>query len=288
MAELSKTQQALAQLEEGLERITSSEDFQQWLKSLSYFHQYSWGNTLLIWMQNKNATQVAGFQTWAKMNRFVRKGEKGIRILAPRTITKEENGKEYTEVIGFRPVYVFDVSQTEGEDLPVGPRETLVPGSSQAAEHLLNLSQCTLKAHGVSYRRDQTSPALGYYSRQRKEIVVDESLEPIMEARILAHEMVHFFAHSDLAPGEYQRDRSEIESVTESVAYVVLHHFNLDPGDSSFHYVASWARDPEVIKQRLGEIQRLSSRVIGELEKRVEVDEECIASESTHLSPVAA
>src|SRR6202795_1891005 len=121
MTETTKTN-ILDRLTEGITQLTSSDRWQDWLTMQSRFHHYSFNNTLLIMSQKPDATRVAGYNAWRKLDRFVRKGEKGIWILAPmvyKTDAEDAARDEATRVIrGFKPVPVFDLSQTDGQDLP--------------------------------------------------------------------------------------------------------------------------------------------------------------------------
>ena len=121
-----KRSQLVAQLRQGIEQVKDSKRFAEYLAFAGRFHHYSFNNRILIWAQRPGASQVAGFQSWKQLGRHVRKGEKGIAILAPMTFKPEveQAGPEAEDVgatravVGFRVVHVFDVSQTEGEALP--------------------------------------------------------------------------------------------------------------------------------------------------------------------------
>ena len=116
------TEAALAKVEAGIEAVRDSERFREYLAFCGKFHKYSFANQMLIWMQRPNAQLVAGFHTWLTLQRHVRKGEKGIMILAPMThkrkVEKQDDENEEQTHLYFRPVFVFDVTQTEGEPLP--------------------------------------------------------------------------------------------------------------------------------------------------------------------------
>jgi len=117
---MSRTRELLEQLKEGISQVKSSEEFQSFLRAMSMFHQYSFHNCMLIAMQRPDATRVAGYRTWEKLGRYVKKGEHGIGIFAPCKLRREEHDEE-TEpnwILYFKTVHVFDVSQTEGEPLP--------------------------------------------------------------------------------------------------------------------------------------------------------------------------
>ena len=149
MTEHHKTN-ILERLTEGITQLTSSERWQDWLNMQSRFHHYSFNNTLLIMMQRPDATRVAGFNAWRKLDRFVRKGEKGIWILAPmvyKTSTGEDgDADDTTKVIrGFKPVPVFDVSQTDGQELPEVCIRLTGDEPGNAYDHLRSV------AHGLGF-----------------------------------------------------------------------------------------------------------------------------------------
>jgi hypothetical protein len=192
----------------------------------------------------------------------------------------ERDGEEREELVGFRIVSVFDVSQTEGKDLPRGPRDTILHGSSEAAELLLKSIRSVLIRNDLTYAREELEDAYGYYNPLLKRIVTDSRLESNMEARVVTHELVHHFSDMHLSQGDYRVNGAEIEAITESAAYVVLSHFGFDPGEASFNYIAQWGKDVEVVKQKLGDIQKVSSMVIRQIEACVSQREESHAEDS--------
>lgn len=245
MSNSNATVDARERLAEAVARMSDSETFAAWLRARATFHDYSFGNVCLIVSQCPDATQVAGYKAWQKLGRQVRKGEHGIRILAPCRVkvaeTDQAAGKsDAYRVVGFRCVSVFDVAQTDGEPLPeleYRPLEGDAPGGMVAL-----LDQVAADAGlRVEYRPTGIAGAHGYLRRSDSLIVIDAEQSPAMRAKVLAHELGHFFDPmlTD-APDLYREHRGDCEAVAESVAYVVAHAFGYDAGPSAIGYVTAW------------------------------------------------
>jgi antirestriction protein ArdC len=257
----------VAKLESGFQRVQQSDEYRRYLDTVSRFHAYSISNTMLIWMQGPDATRVAGFHTWLSLGRHVRKGEKGIRIFAPMpyrrivTVTDAETGESEEQEIGqlrFRPVSVFDISQTDGAELAEFPI-THLQGHDERGLHADLAAIAT--AEGLTLDLDPahgSRGANGYYDRGRRVIWLDPTLWPVMSTKTLAHELGHHFA-------EHVDSGQEQETVAESVAYVVLGHFGIDASDYSFGYLASWT-DAPTFKAKLGDIQTIANKIIESVE----------------------
>jgi len=223
----------LEQLSEGIAKLTTSEAWQRYLRFQARFHRYSFGNTLLIAGQRPYATQVAGFHAWRKLNRFVRKGEKAIFILAPMVGKKtDEDGEEKHFLFGFRWVPVFDVSQTDGDPLPT------VCSALEGADENGCFDRLTEVARGLGFSVEITSLSgpHGVCSHNEHTIKIEEADSPLQQVKTLAHEIAHAILH-EKAEGE----RGLIELEAESTAYVVCQSLGLDSADYSFGYVAAWA-----------------------------------------------
>jgi len=186
-------EEALADLQAQLE-AGRSEALLEFLECLSRFHRYSWTNCMLIASQMPDATRVAGFRKWLELNRHVRKGEKGIAILAPltyRRTVEDTHGDESTKIgiRGFKVVHVFDVSQTDGDELPEFPRITGEPG-----ELLVGL-ETLIRDSGIELRYGAVP--LGAKGVSLKgTIIVAEGLDPAERVAILAHELAHLCVRS--------------------------------------------------------------------------------------------
>jgi antirestriction protein ArdC len=257
------TADLLKRLEQGIEETRASEGFQAFLRACARFHNYSFANTLLIMLQRPGATRVAGFQTWKHLGRYVRKGEKGIRILAPivrRVEADSEEEPSQRTVVHYKAVSVFDVSQTDGGDLPEPVTE--LAGNDHGVYEALE----AVAFHAgliIDRREDASADAQGingYYIREQRRIWVNPELEPLQAAKTLAHELSHHYA--DHPAGDC---RGERETVAEASAFVVMASFGVDSGSYSFGYLASWA-DTATFKAKLAEIQRTAGAILDVLE----------------------
>jgi antirestriction protein ArdC len=245
MSNTDATANAREQLAEAVARMADSETFAAWLRARATFHDYSFGNICLIVSQRPDATQVAGYKAWQKLGRQVRKGEHGIRILAPCRVKvaegdqRAEKGDAY-RVVGFRCVSVFDVAQTDGEPLPeleYRPLEGDAP-----AEMVELLAKVAANAGlRVEYRTPEIADAHGYLRRSESLIVIDPAQSPAMRAKVLAHELGHYYDPTLAgSPELYAAHRGDCEAVAESVAYVIAARFGMDAGASAVGYVAAW------------------------------------------------
>ncbi len=236
-----------------------SEQLTALLKTMARFHRYSWHNVCLIASQRPTATRVAGFQTWRGFGRFVRKGEKGIAILAPIVGRKQADAAvddEARAVLGFRAAYVFDIEQTDGEPLP-HPAEALGDPGSRTA-----FLKAAVLAHGIAIDYvDDLNGALGISSGGRIQLLGD--LAPAVEFTTLVHEYAHELLHrGDDRPAS--RDTRELEA--EAVAFVVGDAIGLDTGDASRDYIHLYRGDREALARSLGRIQRVASTILTSLE----------------------
>jgi antirestriction protein ArdC len=241
------------------------------LRVASKFHRYSFNNHLMIFMQCPDATVVAGFNKWKSLGRSVKKSQKGIAIFAPckyKTKIEDDKGdeKNVQQIRGFRVVHVFDISQTEGEDLPdldaIRPR--LLDGD--APEGIWDA--LTVQANSAGYKvvRTQRGNENGYCDFLNKKIAVRPDVSPAQAVKTLIHELGHALLHDEERPTS--REAAEVE--VESLAYVVCDAVGLDTGDYSFAYVARWADGSgELVKQ-------VAERAIGcarTILKGLEIDE---------------
>jgi hypothetical protein len=240
----SKHEQAREALKQAVSTLVNEETFRQWITIRSKFHKYSFGNCLLIAAQRPDATMVAGYQTWKReFRRYVRRGEKAIRILAPIVVTSDdpETRERKRTVVGFRSTCVFDLTQTEGEPLPEPPACVEHEGDD-LAPHLPALER---HAHelGYSIRYEPDPGASGYCDPNRKRIVVDVGLAPNARVATLIHELAH--AHG-LGYREYGRAHCEV--IVEAATAIVLGTLGFDPTSFSVPYIAGWAQDDEGLK----------------------------------------
>ena len=245
MSNTDATANAREQLAEAVARMADSETFAAWLRARATFHDYSFGNVCLIVSQRPDATQVAGYKAWQKLGRQVRKGERGIRILAPCRVKvaeadqRSDKGDAY-RVVGFRCVAVFDVAQTDGEPLP---ELEYRPLEGEAPTDMADLLAKVAANAGqrVEYRPPEIAGAHGDLRRSESLIVIDPDQSPAMQAKVLAHELGHYYDPTLAeSPELYAAHRGDCEAVAESVAYVIAARFGMDAGASAVGYVAAW------------------------------------------------
>ena len=288
-----KMKEITDRLEQGIQDLFDSDRFKEYLQVMSKFHNYSFNNTLLIAMQKPDATLVAGYNSWKNMfGRQVSRGAKGIKVLAPSPykVRKEvdkidpatqkpvigKDGKPVKEememtVPAFKVVSVFDVSQTEGKELPSIGVDELTGDVEQYADFFKATEQASPAP--VGFEKIE-SGAKGYYSQTEKRIAINEGMSELQNLKTLIHEIAHAKLHDiDLnAPAEEQADRPDRrtrEVQAESIAYAVCQHYGLDTSDYSFSYVAQWSSGRELaeLKASLETIRSTASELIKEIDK---------------------
>lgn len=268
------TDEAIARLTEQLEQ-GRSEALTAFLQTMGRFHRYSFWNSLLIAWQRPDATRVAGFHTWLSVGRHVLRGQKGIGILAPMTYRRKRPEQSTTSTVshtgsdddadgastesasgrlaGFKVVFVFDVSQTEGEPLPEFASVHGTPG-----EHAEALKQLVTD-RGISLEySDKMGAALGSSSGGR--IKLRTGLTPAEEFTTLAHEFAHELLHRDVTPSSRVLRTVELEA--EAVAYVVCHAVGLDPNTASSDYIQLYHGDRKALEASLAAIRKTSSDIL--------------------------
>ncbi|MBX3424273.1 MAG: hypothetical protein KF688_01215 [Pirellulales bacterium] len=248
--------QALAELASQLEQ-GRTEEYAKYLDAMSRFHNYSFGNCMLIARQKPDATLVAGFHAWKRHGRSVKKGEKGICILAPMVGKKDADESDEREVFGFRAVHVFDVSQTDGEEMPEPNRLSGEPGELLARLHQVVMS------FGIAVFYDFFPDAYGVSLGGR--IGLREGLSPAEEFNTLAHELGHELLHKKVERLQLSRGVKELEA--ESVAYVVTRAAGLaNAMKHSADYICSHKGDAEMLSKSLERVQKVSTLILQSLE----------------------
>ena len=271
-----RTKELLASLEDGIGNLTSSDEWQRYLATMAKFHRYSFGNVMLIMFQRPDATRVMGFGSkdgstgWKSLGRSVRKGEHAIWILAPMTVrdreAEAEAGGKVMKVIGWKSVPVFDISQTDGDELPEPVK--LLDGDEPEGL-FAELTGVALSLGITSVTDADLGKANGVtYADGRIEIHPDRT--GLQRVKTLAHEIGHWVLGHTTSECELTRGQRELEA--ESVAYVVMGQLGVDSGEYTFGYVAGWAGGEDAAKAQAGirasgtRIQKAVGTVLGALE----------------------
>lgn len=261
-----KLDAALARLSSGVSAIRSSDDWKRVLSTAAKFPKYSFRNIMMIYMQRPDATCVAGFNTWKKLGRSVRKGEKGISIFAPIIVKRPnpETGKEESKLIGFRLVYTFDVSQTEGKDLPGA--KALAKLEGDAPEMLLESVFDVVRSFGYSPSLIEREGSWhGMTNFRDQTVVVCNDLSPLHAVKTALHETGHVLAH-DPKTENVPLSRAMREVEAESIAFLVASAFGLDTSEYSFEYVAGWADDEKAVMAMAGRILGFAKEILAKLD----------------------
>ena len=255
-------------LQKSLRALVSSDDWRQALEVAARFHDYSFANTRLIWVQATargfTPTRVAGYRAWQKLGRQVNRGEKGLQVLAPVTRKVEANdGDEERRVVGFRVVHVFDQSQTDGKSLPE-VRPALLDGELPVQwERIAELIRTAGFEFAVS-EADRLGEANGITDWGDRMVVVRESLPGAQRFKTAVHELGHVRLHEP-SSGDRPECRGIVEVKAESVAYMVCAALGVDSAAYSLPYVATWSEgDLEKVSQTAGRVIRCARSVIAE------------------------
>lgn len=287
MSTSNRTAELLQKIEDGTKAVFQSEEYRKYLKTMSKFHHYSFRNSLLIYLQNPDASLVAGYNAWQKVNRNVVRGEKGIEIVAytPKTIwvnerVLDEQGKPVLDELGkqvyekhrekipaYKMVYVFDVSQTQGEPLPdFGPRtlEADVDNLDTIMAALRHISPLPIHLETI-----EDSDTRGYCSFSHQKIVVREGMPPAQTLKTAVHEIAHAIMHDPQVPDRADRSTREVEA--ESVAFIVCAKLGLDTSDYTFPYLVGWSGTQEMyqLHASLDRIQHTADEMIQQFDMRM-------------------
>ena len=289
-----KLKEITDRLEQGIAELFDSERYREYLKVMSKFHNYSFRNTVLIAMQKPDASLVAGFSAWKNnFGRNVMKGQKGIKIIAPSPfkIRQEvekidphtqkpiigKDGKPVTEekevkIPAYKVVSVFDVSQTEGKELPDIAVDELTGDVDRYKDFFAALEKTSPVP--IAFENIEGG-SHGYYHLEDKRIAINEGMSELQTLKTAIHEIAHAKLHDiDLnAPKDEQPrvDRRTREVEAESVAYTVCQHYGLDTSDYSFGYVAGWSSGRELseLKSSLETIRSAAAEIINSIDENL-------------------
>ena len=299
MAENKNAQQVREitdKLEQGIKELFESERFKEYLRTMSKFYNYSFNNTLLIAMQKPEATYVAGYTSWQRnFDRQVMKGEKGIKILAPAPYKAQEerekidpltqkpvigaDGKAVTETVevlrpAFKVVSVFDVSQTDGKELP----DIIVDELKGTVENYEAFFDALRQESPVPISfEDIPGSAKGFFSPVESRIAIQEGMSEIQTVKTAIHEIAHAKLHAvkpdEKAAPEDKKDRHTKEVEAESVAYTVCQRYGIETSDYSFGYIAGWSSGKETkeLKSSLDTIRKTAAEMIEGIDAKLKV-----------------
>ena len=251
------TNQAIEQLITALNE-GRSETLTQYLAAIGRFHRYSLRNVMLIASQKPTASHVAGFHAWRNLGRFVKKGEKGILILAPIVRRKNESAEhkdtdESSTAVGFRAAYVFDISQTDGQELP-----TIGSVNGEPREYRERLAMfVTVQGIALGYSED-IAPARGTSAGGKITLLPGQS--PAEEFATLAHELAHEMMHRDERRNSTSKRIRETEA--EAVAFVVCSAIGLETGSAAQDYIGLYGGDGKLLGESLKYVQRTSTQIL--------------------------
>ena len=272
-----KIQAALNRIEKGLDTINTDEDWLHFLAFQSLFYNYSFRNAMLIYLQNPEASYVKGFKAWNQLGRYVKKGAKGLAILAPcyrkvEDFKEPENKSEYQDsegekvikrvISGFKVTYVFDIADTDGSDeyLPVLVKG-LAGNSEQEQEIYEKLKAFISTEHPVQEVTGTASK--GSYNLATGVISVRSDVEYLQKIKTILHEYAHAIDFAIHPEEDISRNRREL--VAESVAYVVSMRLGLDTSRYSVSYIKSWLKDKEELKIVADTVQKVAAKIINSL-----------------------
>ena len=301
-------------IEQGIKELFQSDKYIDYLRTMSRFHRYSLNNTLLISMQKPDATHVAGFNKWRdQFSRNVKKGEKGIKIIAPTPykVKKEmekldpvtqspmlnTDGKVITEEVEvkiplYRVVSVFDVSQTEGKPLP----ELASNLTGDVKQYELFMEALSRSAPvPISFEKMDTDTD-GYFSSQNQKIAIREGMSEVQTVSALIHEIAHSKLHdrtkqqaevaqlSENTEPPKPKDRRTEEVEAESISFAVCQYYGIQTGENSFGYIATWSKDKELpeLRASLETINKTASGLIEDIDRNFS---ELIKEKGIDLTP---
>ena len=273
-------------IERGIQELFQSDKYAAYLRTMSRFHKYSVNNTMLIYMQKPDATLVAGFNKWRdQFERNVTKGEKGIKIIAPTPFKKkieeqkldpdtklpmlDADGKVIMEekeikIPMFKPVTVFDVSQTQGKPLPqlASDLHGNVQNYEVFVEALRRASPVPIDFKPI---RDGSD---GFFSLDNQSITIREGMSEVQTVSAVVHEIAHSKLHNNVG-AEQQKDRNTEEVEAESISFAVCAYYGISTGENSFGYIATWSKGKELkeLRESLETINKTSSELITDIDR---------------------
>jgi antirestriction protein ArdC len=254
----STVHEAYEQLHNALMNINTNEQWLQYLSFQSRFYNYSFNNSMLIYIQNPDASFVAGYKNWQDLNRYVKKGQRSIRILAPcrHKIQNDVNKEDTYKIIGFKSVSVFDISQTDGSNdfLP-----TLISGLTVSVQGELEIYKSVLSIIPIPVREIDELSSKGCYYLENPSIEIRSNLSVVQKIKTLCHEFTHHLHHTKY----FEEENYELsEVIAESSAFIVCSYLGIDTSDYSLSYIKSWSDNINNMQIIASKTQKISAEII--------------------------
>lgn len=272
-------------MKEGIKDYFNSDQYKNYLEAISKLPSYSANNVMLLLSQNSEVSMVASFKKWqSDFERSVKKGQKALWIFAPYEFKLRDNNGQYKvnengeieKGIGFKLVPVFDVSQTQGKEIPQAVYELTDEGKSFDYETLYRALKSVSDDNKVAMHfQEIDSGARGFYNRETNEIAIKRGMTKAQTIKTIIHEMAHSELHNNkiVAEAGEKLTRSTKELQAESVAFVVSNHYGIDTSEYSFAYLANWSKDKEALtdlEAQLSIVQKEASQLIKKVDLKLE------------------
>lgn len=272
-----KVKAALERIDNALDGINSNEDWLKFLYFQSRFYTYSFGNAMLIYLQNPQASYVKGYKAWNQLGRFVVKGAKGLAILAPCTRKIEEfkepenkaeyhdaEGKKITKKVisGFRVAYVYDIADTDGSDEYLPVLVTGLSGNGEQEKQIYETLVTIISRKHIVNEVERTS-SKGSYNLESSVISVRSDLKYFQKIKTLLHEYAHAIDFKMNPESDIRRNIREL--VAESTAFIVAERLGLDTSRYSVSYIKSWMKDKKELKDIADTVQKIAYQIIDEI-----------------------
>lgn len=281
----------LKTLDDGIKNLRSTNAYQKYLNFISKIPHYSSNNQMLLYKQNPNITMVGSYTFWKQNHRYIKKGEKSLKIIAPiiskktlRTPMLDSKNQplldidkqliyktsEKLEIKGFRYVSVFDISQTDGEPIPT--LFTRLKGNSSEATKLINIIS-SISETPIIYKTIDNS-LHGYFEPEENKIVIQKGLSENQTAKTILHEYAHSILHKDL--DAYNKNYAICEIEAESIAYIISNRYGLDSSDYSFGYITTLLSDNPLgsLKPSLDIIRNTASDIVKKIDTKLQIEYE--------------
>lgn len=256
-------------------KICNEKEYKQYLTNLMKMSSYSVRNSVLIYCQNPGASLCYGYQQWKKLGRWVKKGERGIKILAPCKGKRTKADGTDEEYVYFRTVTVFDVSQTDGEPLKHSGEIAELNGTTPNFFEVLRCLE-QVSPLPIIFNDKNLGTAKGLTTYKTGEIFIKPGMSEVQTVKTVVHEITHALLHNpsdDVSDNEILQSSSAKETEAESVAFVVCNALGIDTSDYSFEYVARWSFGQDIILKSLDRIKKTAESILKAIETELKKED---------------